>query len=76
MCIDIIHEVFPDAKVEWQRTARVAVPKMTVDDTMSGEEICTFPQRDMSDEYYGPGVTQLKEALQAHKDNLAFIKKT
>ena len=67
MCIDLIHEVFPDAKVEWQRTARVAKPMMTVDDTMSGDEILTFAQRDMSDDYLGPGVAQLKEALLAHK---------
>ena len=67
MAIDIIHEVFPDAKVEWQRTARVAVPKMTVDDTLSGDELCAFLQRDMSDDYLGPGVQQLKDALLAHK---------
>ena len=67
MAIDIIHEVFPGTQVEWERTPRVGKPMMTVDETTSGDEIATFLQRDMSDDFYGPGVDQLKEALIAYK---------
>ena len=67
MCIDVIHEVFPGAGVEWERTPRVSKPMMTVDDTLSGDEIHTFLQQDMSDDYLGPGVAELKEKLLAHK---------
>eukprot|EP00521_Asterionellopsis_glacialis_P009768 CAMPEP_0195290018 /NCGR_PEP_ID=MMETSP0707-20130614/6054_1 /TAXON_ID=33640 /ORGANISM="Asterionellopsis glacialis, Strain CCMP134" /LENGTH=71 /DNA_ID=CAMNT_0040350085 /DNA_START=154 /DNA_END=369 /DNA_ORIENTATION=+ len=69
MAIDVIHEVFPGAKVEWQRTDRVPNPHMTVDETTSGEEILTFRQRDMSDDFFGPGVADLKKKLQELKDN-------
>ena len=71
MAIDIIHEVFPGVEVEWERTARVSKPTMTVDETTSGDEIATFTQRDMSDDYRGPGVDELKAALQKHKEENA-----
>jgi hypothetical protein len=71
MCIDVIHEVFPGAAVEWQRTDRVAKPMMTVDDTLSGDEVLTFLQRDMSDQYFGPAVAELKQALIAHKEAIS-----
>lgn len=67
MAIDVIHEVFPGAQVEWQRTERVSHPKMTVDETTGGEEILTFRQRDMSDDFFGPGVADLKKSLQNFK---------
>ena len=70
MAIDVIHEVFPGAQVEWERTARVAKPIMTVDETTTGDEIAAFSQRDMSDDYRGTGVDLLKENLaQFKKDN-------
>ena len=69
MAIDVIHEVFPGAKVEWQRTDRVAQPKMTVDETTNGDGVLTFPQRDMSDDYFGPGVTALKKKLEELKED-------
>lgn len=68
MAIDIIHEIFPGVEVTWERTPRVAKPTMTVDETTSGNEIATFTQRDMSDDYLGPGVDELKAALQKHKE--------
>ena len=71
MAIDIIHEVFPGVQVEWERTARVANPTMTVDETTSGDEIATFIQRDMSDDFLGPGVEELKAALKKHKEENA-----
>jgi hypothetical protein len=71
MCIDVIHEVFPGAAVAWERSPRVAKPMMTVDDTLSGDEVLTFLQRDMSDEHFGPGVAALKEALVAHKEAIS-----
>ena len=40
---------------------------MTVDETTSGDEIATFTQRDMSDDYRGPGVDELRAALQKYK---------
>jgi hypothetical protein len=63
MAIDMIHEVFPGAAVAWERTARAATPTMTVDETTSGDEIATFVQRDMSDDYRGPGVDALRAKL-------------
>jgi hypothetical protein len=69
MAIDVIHEVFPGAKVEWQRTDRVPVPQMTVDETTSGEEILTFQQRDMSDDYLGHGVAELRTMLIRMKES-------
>ena len=63
MAIDIIHEIFSGVQVEWERTARVAHPTMTVDETTTGDEILTFNQRDMSDDYYGPAVERLKQRL-------------
>lgn len=68
MAIDVIHEVFPGARVEWERTARVNKPQMTVDETTSGDEILTFNQRDMSDDYYGPSVDELRKMLRQYKD--------
>ena len=68
MAIDIIHEVFPGVQVEWEKTARVSNATMTVDETTSGDEVVTFTQRDMSDDYRGPGVDELKAALQKHKE--------
>lgn len=56
------------SKIDPQRTARVAKPTMTVDETTSGDEIATFTQRDMSDDYRGPGVDELRAALQKFKD--------
>ena len=70
MAIDIIHETFPGAEVEWERTVRVANPQMTVDETTSGDEILTFPQRDMSDDYYGPGVEELRRKLTEYKQSI------
>ena len=70
MAIDLIRDVFPTAKVEWERTARVAKPVMVIDETTSGEEIAAFAQPDMSDDLRGPGVEQLKAALQKYKDGL------
>jgi len=67
MAIDIIHEYFPGVQVEWERTDRVRNPTMTVDETTSGDEIATFTQRDMSDDYRGPGVDDLRAALQKYK---------
>lgn len=69
MAIDLIHEVFPGAEVEWERTARVAKATMTVDESTSGEEILTFLQRDMSDDFRGPGVDNLKQKLLEFKQN-------
>lgn len=63
MAIDIIRIVFPGCRVEWERTPRVSKPIMTVEETTSGEEVATFVQRDMSDDYRGPGVDLLKESL-------------
>ena len=40
---------------------------MTVDETTSGDEIATFTQRDMSDDFRGPGVDQLKDALKKYQ---------
>lgn len=73
MAIDIVHEVYPGVQVEWERTARVSNPTMTCHETTSGggNEIATFPQRDMSDDYRGPGVDQLKAALLKHKEENA-----
>jgi hypothetical protein len=70
MAIDLIHEVFPGAEVEWERTARVAKPMMTVDESTSGDEILTFSQRDMSDDFRGPGVDDLKQKLLELKQDL------
>jgi hypothetical protein len=70
MAIDLILEVFPGAEVEWERTARVAKPTMTVDESTSGEEILTFSQRDMSDDFRGPGVDDLKQKLLAFKQDM------
>ena len=67
MAIDIIRDVFPGVQVEWERTPRVSKPTMTVDETTSGDEIATFAQRDMSDDYRGPGVDELIAALKAYK---------
>ena len=68
MAIDVIREVFPDAEVQWERTARVPVSRMTVDDTESGDEILTFLQRDMSDDFYGPAVDELRLRLREHTE--------
>lgn len=67
MAIDIIHEVFPGTQVEWERTARVAKPVMVVDETTSGDEIAAIVQREMSDDFRGPGVEELKAALEKYK---------
>ena len=67
MAIDVIREIFPGVQVEWERTQRVSNPTMTIDETTTGDEILTFNQRDMSDDYYGPGVEQLKQKLQQFK---------
>jgi hypothetical protein len=67
MAIDIIHEVFPGSHVEWERTARARNPIMVVDETSSGHEVAAFKQRDMSDDYRGPGVDELKAALKNYK---------
>ena len=69
MAIDVIHEVFPGAQVEWQRTDRKPNPQMTIDETTTGEEILTFNQRDMSDDYLGPGVDELKAKLREFKED-------
>jgi hypothetical protein len=63
MAIGIIHQVFPGAQVEWERTDRVAKPMMVIDETTGGDEVAVFLQRDMSDDYRGPGVDLLKKNL-------------
>jgi hypothetical protein len=63
MAIDIIHEVFPGAQVEWERTDRVPKPMMVIDETTGGDEVAVFLQRDMSDDFRGPGVDLLKKNL-------------
>ena len=70
MAMDIIHEIFPGVQVEWERTPRVSRPLMVVDETTSGNEIASFNQRDMSDEYYGPGVDLLRQNLIKYKQQL------
>ena len=40
---------------------------MTVDETTSGDEIATFTQQDMSDDLRGPGVDELRTALEKYK---------
>lgn len=69
MAIDVIRDVYPDATVEWERTARVSVPKMTIDEVTTGEEIHTLIQRDMSDDYRGPGVDELIAKLKQFKQD-------
>lgn len=71
MAIDVIHDVFPGVKVQWERTARVAKPMMTIDETTSGDEIHTFPQQDMSDDLYGPGVDELRAKLKQYKETVS-----
>jgi hypothetical protein len=71
MAIEIIHDVFPGVQVQWERTPRVANPMMTINETRSGDEIHTFPQRDMSDDFYGPGVDELRARLKQHKKSLS-----
>ena len=39
----------------------------TVDETLSGKEVLTFVQKDMSDQYYGPGVDELRNKLRELK---------
>ncbi|GFH44307.1 predicted protein [Chaetoceros tenuissimus] len=68
MCIDVIHEIFPGAEVEWERTERVQVPMMTVDETKSGKQILTFDQNEMSDDMYGPSVDMLRQKLKEIKN--------
>ena len=41
---------------------------MTVDETTSGDEIATFTQKDMSDDFRGPGVDELRAALQKYEE--------
>lgn len=69
MCIEVIHEIFPGAEVEWERTDRVRTPMMTVEEVLSGDEILTFIQKDMSDQYYGPGVDELRNKLRELKES-------
>ena len=55
-----------------QRTARVNNPTMTVttiDKDDDEEDIATFTQKHMSDDYRGPGVDQLRAALQRFKQD-------
>ena len=67
MAIDIIHETFPGAQVEWERTRRVPEPIMVIDETTSGDEIAAFKQIDMSDDFLGPGVELLRKNLVQYK---------
>lgn len=67
MAIDIIHETFPGASVEWERTSRVPKPIMVIDETTSGDEIAAFNQVDMSDDFLGPGVELLRKNLMEYK---------
>ena len=41
----------------------------TVDETLGDDEILTLIQRDMSDQYYGPGVDELKKKLGELKES-------
>ena len=65
MAIDVIHEAFPGAAVEWERTARVARPQMKI--LMNGRDLHCFDQNDMSDDLYGPGVDELRQLLLVQK---------
>ena len=67
MAIDIIHETFPGAQVEWERTRRVPEPIMVIDETTSGDEVAAFKQIDMSDDFLGPGVELLRQNLIQYK---------
>jgi len=69
MAIEIIHETFPGSLVEWERTSRVPNPFMVIGETKSGDEIASFNQRDMSDQFRGPGVDMLRRNLIAYKKN-------
>ncbi len=42
----------------------------TVDETLSGKEVLTFVQKDMSDQYYGPGVDELRNKLRELKGSI------
>ena len=44
-------------------------PNRSVENVTSGEDILTFLQKDMSDQYYGPGAEALKLKLKELKDN-------
>ena len=69
MCIDLIHEVFPGAECEWERTDRVAVPMIVVQETklLDTETVGTCPQYEMCDRDLGPGVAALKRKLEELK---------
>jgi len=40
-----------------------------VEEVLSGDEILTFIQKDMSDQYYGPGVDELRNKLRELKES-------
>lgn len=63
MAIEIIREIFPGAEIAWERTSRVSKPMMTVAETNSGKHVLTLLQRDMSDDFRGPGVDELQQKL-------------
>eukprot|EP00959_Pyramimonas_sp_CCMP1952_P177121 3702274-Pyramimonas_sp.AAC.1 len=74
MCIDLIREVFPGAECEWERTGRVAVPMIVVQETKRSVkvlgrlvEVGTCPQYEMCDRDLGPGVAALKRKLEELK---------
>lgn len=44
---------------------------MVIGETKSGDEIASFNQRDMSDQFRGPGVDMLRKNLIDYKKNNA-----
>jgi len=67
MAIDEIHKVFPGAPVSWQRTPRVATPRMRI--TVDQQDLLTLLQQDMSDDLRGPGVEELQQSLKELKES-------
>lgn len=67
MAIDIVNESFPGVAVEWERTSRVPKPIMVIEEITSGDEIASFQQIDMSDDFLGPGVELLRKNLLQYK---------
>ena len=67
MAIDIVREVFPGAEVSWERTGRVANPKLVVTEPTKAFEIASVMQQDMSDDYLGDGAAEFKQRLEEFK---------
>eukprot|EP00239_Pterosperma_sp_CCMP1384_P002454 CAMPEP_0197851056 /NCGR_PEP_ID=MMETSP1438-20131217/17151_1 /TAXON_ID=1461541 /ORGANISM="Pterosperma sp., Strain CCMP1384" /LENGTH=70 /DNA_ID=CAMNT_0043464519 /DNA_START=301 /DNA_END=513 /DNA_ORIENTATION=- len=70
MAIDFINEVFPCAEVTWARKdPRVSDPRIVVS-TSAGVEVADVRQYEMSDDYVGPAVEQLRSALKTLKQSI------